>query len=73
VGNTVFVDWAPGPAGPAPTEYVLNVTGSFVGSFATNQRAISGAVGSGSYTLTVAATNACGTSTPSLPQTVVVP
>jgi probable HAF family extracellular repeat protein len=73
VGNTVFVDWAPGPAGPAPTGYVLNVTGAFVGSFPTNQRAMSGAVGPGSYTLAVAATNACGTSTASLPQTVVVP
>jgi hypothetical protein len=34
---------------------------------------MSGAVGPGSYTLTVAATNACGTSAASLPQTVVVP
>ena len=73
VGNTVFVDWTPAPVGPAPTEYVLNVTGGFVGSFATAQRAMSGAVGPGSYTLTVAASNACGTSAASLPQTVVVP
>ena len=35
VGRTVFVTWAPGPSAPAPTSYVLNVTGSFVGGFAT--------------------------------------
>ena len=73
VGNTVFVNWAPAPGGPAPTGYVLNVTGSFVGSFPTSGRAMSGTVGPGSYTLTVGATNVCGASAASPPQTVVVP
>lgn len=73
VGNTVFVDWAPASAGPAPTGYVLGVTGSYVGAFTTSGRTISGTVGPGSYTLTVAATNACGTSAASSPQTVIVP
>ncbi|HUE85965.1 MAG TPA: hypothetical protein VMO26_07780 [Vicinamibacterales bacterium] len=73
VGNTVFVDWTPAESGPAPTAYLLNVTGSFVGSFPTAARAMSGTVGAGTYTLSVAATNACGASAATAPQTVVVP
>jgi hypothetical protein len=73
VGNTVFIDWAPAPSGPAPTGYVLSVTGSYVGAIPTSGRALSGTVGPGSYILTVAAANACGASAASAPQTVVVP
>jgi probable HAF family extracellular repeat protein len=73
VGSTVFVDWAPGASGPAPSGYVLQVTGSFVGSIPTSGRAGSGTVGPGSYTVSVVATNACGASAASSAQTVVVP
>ena len=73
VGRTVFVSWASPTFGVAPTSYVLNVTGSFVGSFPAATRALSGTVGPGSYTLSVAAVNACGASATSVPQTVVVP
>lgn len=73
VGNTLTVLWEPATSGPAPTSFVLNVSGAFSGSFATPGRAVSGAVGPGSYTLSVAAANACGTSAPTPPQTVVVP
>jgi hypothetical protein len=73
VSNTVFVDWAPAASGPAPTGYRLDVTGAFVGSFATAARAMSGTVGPGSYTLSVVATNPCGASAGTAPQTVVVP
>ena len=73
VGPTVFIDWAPGASGPAPTAYVLNVTGLVVGAFATSTRTLSGTVGPGSYTLSVYAANACGASASSPPQTVVVP
>jgi len=73
VGRTVFVDWAPAATGPAPTSYVLNVTGSYVGAFPVTTRGLSGTVGPGSYTLSVAAVNTCGTSATSAPQTVVVP
>ncbi len=72
-GRTVFVDWTPAATGTAPTSYVLNVAGSYVGAFAVATRGLSGAVGPGSYTLSVAAVNACGTSTASAPQTVTVP
>jgi hypothetical protein len=73
VGNTVFIDWAPGTSGPAPTLYVLNVTGAFIGAFATSGRTLSGTVGPGSYTLSLYAANACGASANTPPQTVVVP
>lgn len=73
LGSTVFVSWEPGTSGPAPTAYELRVSGAFVGALTTSLRAISGAVGSGSYTLSVAAVNPCGVSSASAPQTVVVP
>jgi hypothetical protein len=72
-GNTVFVNWAPGTSGPAPTGYVLHVTGAFVGSLATSERALSGTVGPGAYTLSVMAVNTCGASAATTPQTIVVP
>ncbi len=73
VGQTVFVTWSPAAGGPAPTSYLLGVTGAFAGGFATTGRALSGTVGPGSYTLSVIAVNPCGASAASPPQTVVVP
>lgn len=73
VGRTVFVTWAPASLGAAPTGYVLQVTGSFVGGFATSGRGLSGTVGPGSYTFRVVAANPCGASAATPPQTVVVP
>lgn len=72
-GRTITVSWNPAITGPAPTEYVLAVTGSYVGSFAVPGRTLSGAVGSGTYGLSVAATNVCGASAATPTQTVVVP
>jgi len=71
-GRTVFVDWTPPTFGVAPTSYVLYVTGSFVGAFPVTARGLSGTVGPGSYTVSVAAVNACGTSAGTPAQTVVV-
>ena len=73
VGSTVHVAWAPGTSGPAPTVYVLIVTGSFTSSFATPGRTLSGTVGPGACVLTVVAVNACGASGGTAPQTLVVP
>jgi hypothetical protein len=73
IGRTLFVLWEPPASGAAPTDYILNVTGSFVGSFPTPTRALSGTVGAGSYTFSVLARNACGTSVATPVQTVVVP
>ena len=73
VGSTIFVVWDPAATGPAAAGYVLNVVGSFVGSFPVTGRSISGQVGPGSYTIDVVAVNSCGSSPPTPPQTVVVP
>jgi hypothetical protein len=72
VGSTVYVDWAPGPSGAAPTSYVLNVTGTHVGEYATTGRTLSALLKTGSYTFSVAAVNACGVSAVTPAQTVVV-
>ncbi|MCC7180517.1 MAG: cadherin-like domain-containing protein, partial [Acidobacteria bacterium] len=73
VGGTLFVVWDPATSGPAPTSYVLNVTGAFGGSFGTPGRTLSGAVGPGTYHLSVSAANACGSSAATPVQAVVVP
>ena len=73
VANTLFVVWDPAASGPAPTVYVLHVSGSFVGALATPVRALSGAAGAGSYRFTVVASNACGSSAPTATQTVTIP
>ncbi|MGE3884976.1 MAG: Ig-like domain-containing protein, partial [Vicinamibacterales bacterium] len=73
VGRTLFVVWDPATSGPAPTSYSLSVTGAFAGTFGTPGRSLSGAVGPGTYHLSVAAANACGSSAATPVQTVVVP
>jgi hypothetical protein len=72
-GSTIHVLWEPAATGAAPTSYVLNVTGAFVGSFATTERSMSGTVGAGAYTITVNAVNACGVSAATAAQTVTIP
>jgi hypothetical protein len=69
----INVTWDPPVSGRAPTAFVLNVTGAFVGNFQTTVRALSGSVGPGSYTLSVSATNPCGSGPATASQTVVVP
>jgi hypothetical protein len=70
-GHAVFVTWLPSPGGPV--SYVVNVTGSFVGSFATVVPGLSGVVSPGSYTVSVQAINACGASAATPAITVTVP
>jgi YVTN family beta-propeller protein len=72
-GRTVFVLWDPPSAGAAPTGYVVAVTGAFTGSVPTAGRLLSGTVGPGTYVLTVAATNACGTGPASAARVITVP
>jgi hypothetical protein len=72
-GRTIVVRWEPARTGPAPSEYVLNVTGAHVGQFRTIGRTLSGTVGPGSYGLSVRATNACGASAFTPQQIVTVP
>lgn len=72
-GGPVHVSWSPGDSGPAPTAYVLIVTGGWTGTFVTTAREVSGAVGAGAYTLSVVAVNPCGASAASPAHVVVVP
>jgi hypothetical protein len=73
IGRTIYTLWSPGAGGAAPTSYVLDVTGAFVGAFEFTTRAVSGAVGPGEYRLTVRARNPCGTSAATAQQVVAVP
>lgn len=73
LGGTLFLNWDAPAAGAAPSGYVLDVTGSYVGSIRLLQRALSAPVPSGAYTFSVVATNPCGSSVGTLPQTVTVP
>jgi hypothetical protein len=72
-GNLITVLWERATSGPAATGFVVNVSGSHVQSFTTTERTLSGPVGAGAYTITVQATNLCGGSAPTAPQTVVIP
>lgn len=69
----LWLNWDPPAVGTAPTSYVLNVTGAFVGSLPTPVRALSGAVPAGTYNIAVVAANACGSSAPTAVRTVVMP
>jgi hypothetical protein len=72
-GSIISVLWDPPPTGAAPTSYVVHVTGAFVGSVPLTTRGISAPVGPGSYSISVASVNACGSSAATAPQTVVIP
>lgn len=72
-GNTLFLGWDTAATGPAPSSFVIGVTGSFVGSVPIGGRAISGAVPPGTYNVSLQAVNACGGSAFTAAQTVVVP
>ncbi|MGE0360752.1 MAG: beta strand repeat-containing protein [Vicinamibacterales bacterium] len=72
-GRTVNVLWQPRSVGVAPSGYILDVSGGFVGSFVTPTTSLAGAVGPGTYQLRVAAVNPCGASAFTPVQTVIVP
>jgi hypothetical protein len=72
-GSTVTASWNPPLAGPAPTGYLLSVSGALQGEFPTTIRTLSGVVGRGTYELRVRATNPCGSGPASPVQTVTVP
>lgn len=72
-GNQLNLLWDPPTSGPAPTHYILNVTGAVNANVPFNTRGLSLPVPPGSYTFTVAAVNACGASSATAPQTVTIP
>lgn len=66
--------WEPPPAGAAPTDYVLGVTGSYVGSLPVGtSRQFQVVPPPGIFGLSVVARNACGSSSPTITTTVSVP
>jgi hypothetical protein len=72
-GTLITASWHLPASGPAPTSYRLIVSGAFNSELALTQRTISGNVGAGSYTLSVIATNACGSGPATAAQTVTIP
>jgi subtilisin-like proprotein convertase family protein len=73
VGNVITALWDAPDLGPAPTGYVLNVSGAFTGSFPLAGKTISGPVGPGTYQLSVQGTHFCGPGLPTEPIAVTVP
>ncbi|MGE0816302.1 MAG: Ig-like domain-containing protein [Vicinamibacterales bacterium] len=72
-GNLLTLLWDPAATGDATTQFVLNVSGAISASVPFNTRRLSVPVPPGSYTFSVAAVNACGTSPATPTQTVVIP
>jgi hypothetical protein len=72
-GSTIGVSWKPAPSGPAVTSYSVIVGGAYTGRFSTGERTLSGTAAPGTYTLSVVATNPCGTSEPAPAQVIVIP
>jgi hypothetical protein len=72
-GSTILVSWSPPASGPAATSYIVRVSGAYSDSFTTTARMLSSVAGPGTYTLAVQASNACGTSSTTPTQTVVLP
>lgn len=72
VGNVVHAYWDPPASGPATTNYLLHVTGSFTGSVPMAARQLHAPAPPGSYAIAVAALNACGASAPTPAQVALV-
>lgn len=72
-GSELSLFWDPADSGPAPTEFVLTVTGAVNASVPLPVRTISKAVPPGTYNLSVQARNTCGSSAPTAVQSVTVP
>lgn len=72
-GSAISVAWNPPVSGSAVEGYVVSVTGAYVGSIAVAGRTLSGTVGPGTYALSVAATNRCGTGPATEAETIVIP
>ena len=74
VGPTLELLWEAAASGAAAAGYIVDVSSAvFTGTLPMAGRRLSAPVPAGSYTLRVAAANACGTSAFSPAQTVVVP
>jgi hypothetical protein len=72
-GNRVHVSWDAAAGGPAPSRFLLHVTGSFDGSFGMTGRAFGATAPAGSYSISVSAENSCGTSAATAATLITVP
>ncbi|MFN7979460.1 MAG: Ig-like domain-containing protein [Vicinamibacterales bacterium] len=72
-GGRLVLAWDPPSSGAAPTSYLVQATGAYVGNVPLVTRGVDVPVAPGSYTLSVRAVNACGSSAATAAQTVVVP
>lgn len=72
LGRVVHMVWDPPSTGAAPASYVLHVDGAFSGSFSV-PRSFRSPAPPGTYSLSLSAVNACGSSAQTAPQTVFVP
>ena len=72
-GADLIIDVELPAGGAASSNFVLNVTGAFNGSVPFTVRRLTAPVPPGSYTISVAAVNACGTGPASTPVTVTIP
>jgi titin len=72
-GRAYHLAWAPPAAGPAVESYEVQVAGSYTTTTPTTARVLSGLAPPGTYTVSVAARNTCGTGPATPPATVVIP
>jgi hypothetical protein len=72
-GRAYHLAWAPPAAGPAVESYEVQVGGSYTTTTPTTARVLSGLAPPGTYTVSVAARNTCGTGPATPPATVVIP
>lgn len=71
-GGRVTVFWDPPPDGAAPSSYLLSVSGGLNATIPMGERTVSAPVPPGTYTLTIAGANACGTGPASVAHTFTV-
>jgi hypothetical protein len=72
-GNLLTVFWDPPTSGPAPSHYLLAVSGAVNVTVPFTTRGLTLPVPPGTYTFSVAAVNTCGTSAFTASQTVTIP
>jgi titin len=71
--DTISAFWSLPAGGAAPTGYILNVSGAINQSFNLTERTVTGTVPHGTYTISVSAANACGSSPPTPAKTITIP
>ncbi|MGE3470290.1 MAG: hypothetical protein AB7O28_08080, partial [Vicinamibacterales bacterium] len=72
-GPRVSLSWDAAAGGSAPSAFLVTVTGTFAATIRATGRAFEAAAPPGSYVVSVAAENACGTSAPTAARLLQVP